>query len=184
MQRWLYKDHLLTHSHPYSAYCCNGSWIGGNGNKMKSATAWASGTRPVGPGTPSLSMSSSPSPRCTGCGPSPGLVPCSPQENTTTPGSLTWVYERALRRNLLCSLIFLKSKWRLRTGNCQAKFIQEGGDCASLVSFTAIFLILITLRTAIDTEQPYVLGTLHILFPIFTTILQLVIIIPFHRLKH
>lgn len=45
------KDHPWTHSHPYIAYCFSGSLVGGNGNKMKSATVWGLGTLPVGPGT-------------------------------------------------------------------------------------------------------------------------------------
>ena len=32
------KDHPWTHSHPYIAYCCRESMVGGNGNRNKLVT--------------------------------------------------------------------------------------------------------------------------------------------------
>lgn len=100
------------------------------------------------------------------------------------PGSLTWPDRRALRRNLLPFPNFLKDKWRLRTGNCHGWTQSGKRKLVSLVSFTFIFLSLITLKVVIDIEQLYVLSTQSMLFLIFTIILQLGIIIPFHRLEY
>lgn len=94
---------------PNFAYCCNGSLTGGKDNKIKFAPVWVSGTLPVNPWTSSFCMSCSPALCCTASRWSPRLVLILPQENNMTPGSLTWVYGRALRRNTPIPSLFWKT---------------------------------------------------------------------------
>lgn len=112
-----YKDYFLIYSYFYSVYCCNGLWIGGNGNKMKFVIVWVLGILLVGLGIFLFSMSFFRFFRCIGCGFLLRLVFRFFRENITIFGSLIWVYERVFRRNLFCFFIFLKSKWRFRIGN-------------------------------------------------------------------
>lgn len=114
MQKWQ-KDHLLSHSQPYIAYCCNGSLVGGMVIKLQQFAAdWGSRTLMMSLGTPLFSMNSSPSHCCIGCNWSSGVLPRLPQENSMILGSLTWGYGRPLRRYLLSFLHFSKEQMKAK----------------------------------------------------------------------
>lgn len=151
---------------------------------MKFATVWGSGTLLVSPRTSSFSMSCSPSHCCTGCSCSPGLFP-------SLPGRTTWLLahwlesmEELLKEICSYSLIFLKNKWRFRTENGHG-WAHSGGWRLSLSRlFHSHLLITDNTKNSHWHWTTTCAGHLMYIIPIFTTILQLGIIVPFHRLEY